>query len=177
MSVLTLVLLIIAGAIAWRWLSGGMTQTRRDVSNTPGADPMTSNRQDAEFGEETDLFRSPLAINAEASVVEKPRKVGWEAKTNGVSVTRSGGRAEGGSDILGINYHGLLVNDGADGVLVRYGRDGWQDVKDAWMEKQPDGSFAATLKDTSKKELNLCFKDTADHFDNNNGWNWSTGMK
>lgn len=92
-----------------------------------------------------------------------------ETKDNGVSLKKGASLAEG----IQVWYYGLLRNDGADGVLVHCGKDGWQDIKDVWMDRQDDGSFKATLHEDASKEVNICFKDTADHYDDNSGWNWT----
>ncbi|MCL4514445.1 MAG: carbohydrate-binding protein [Firmicutes bacterium] len=71
-----------------------------------------------------------------------------------------------------IFYKGLLVNSGADGVYLHYGHDGWQSVKTVPMHRQEGNVFHAQLKAEGEHELDFCFKDSADNWDNNNGWNW-----
>jgi hypothetical protein len=70
-------------------------------------------------------------------------------------------------------YQGLLTKAGADRVYLHYGFDGWQDVATKPMFKQNDGSFFASVPAVGDHEVNLCFKDSAANWDNNNGWNWS----
>lgn len=74
---------------------------------------------------------------------------------------------------LYIRYTGLLRNSGAESVVLHYGSDGWKNAKDAEMWKEPDGSFKVKIKAEANHELNFCFKDNAENWDNNNGYNWS----
>lgn len=73
-----------------------------------------------------------------------------------------------------IHYDGLLKNCGADAVYLHYGFDNWdhQTIRTEKMHQQPDGSFYLSINPGHHREINYCFKDSADHWDNNNGWNW-----
>jgi len=73
---------------------------------------------------------------------------------------------------VSINYRGILFENGADALWVHYGFDGWNNVSDLQMQKQWDG-FHCKIKAEGKKDINLCFKDSADHWDNNTGVNWN----
>jgi hypothetical protein len=72
-----------------------------------------------------------------------------------------------------IKYHGLLANSGADSVFLHYAYDGWNNPQWKPMFKQNDGSFFCTVPAIGDHEVNLCFKDSAANWDNNNGWNWA----
>lgn len=71
-----------------------------------------------------------------------------------------------------ITYAGLLKSSGADRVCLHCGIDGWKNPKDQMMTRNPDGTFGATIKASAAHEVNFCFKDSANNWDNNNGWNW-----
>lgn len=70
-----------------------------------------------------------------------------------------------------IGYHGLLAASGADRVYLHYGFDGWRNPRTVPMSPFLDG-FTATIPIEGLEELNFCFKDSADNWDNNSGWNW-----
>lgn len=78
---------------------------------------------------------------------------------------RSGGK-------VSIHYHGLLSNSGADAIYLHYGYDGWRDPRTVPMQRTADGGFSAEISTTADRELNFCFKDSANNWDNNSGWNW-----
>ncbi|HHW19127.1 MAG TPA: carbohydrate-binding protein [Firmicutes bacterium] len=71
-----------------------------------------------------------------------------------------------------IGYRGLLAKSGADKVYLHYGTDGWKNPRTVPMSKRPDGSFATQIMADAERSLEFCFKDSADHWDNNNGLNW-----
>lgn len=73
---------------------------------------------------------------------------------------------------VNIAYRGLLAKSGADQVYLHYGHDGWQSPVTIAMSWQPDGSAVATLPCNAQREINFCFKDSANNWDNNSGWNW-----
>ena len=71
-----------------------------------------------------------------------------------------------------IKYQGLLKNSGADEVYLHYGFDGWKDIATTKMKRLPEGVFSAEISAYADQEVNFCFKDSANNWDNNNGWNW-----
>lgn len=74
-----------------------------------------------------------------------------------------------------INYHGILANSGAQDVYMRVGYGGngnWEDIYDHKMERTAEG-FIKTIQLKRCDYLRFCFKDGADHWDNNNGINWT----
>lgn len=70
-----------------------------------------------------------------------------------------------------VSYNGLLTNSGAEKVYLHYGFDGWNSAETIPMYKT-HGSFNTEIKVTGKQELNFCFKDNAENWDNNSGTNW-----
>ncbi|GEM_PF-665526 len=74
-----------------------------------------------------------------------------------------------------IDYDGLLKNCGADAVYLHYAFDNWDyhTIRTERMNRDEDGRFTLTIPTRGHREINYCFKDSADHWDNNNGWNWS----
>jgi hypothetical protein len=75
-------------------------------------------------------------------------------------------------------YYGLLAQSGADQIWMRVGygsNDRWQDIKDFRMERTANG-WVKTFPITNAGRLNICFKDSANNWDNNNGLNWSWGI-
>lgn len=79
-------------------------------------------------------------------------------------------KAKRGRDVE-IRYNGLLVNSGADSVYLHYGFDGFNNPRTVSMERKYDG-FYREIPVQGNKEINFCFKDSANNWDNNNGWNW-----
>ncbi len=72
-----------------------------------------------------------------------------------------------------IGYRGLLARHGADKVYLHYGVDGWKSPMTVPMSKKTDGSFSCQVSCTGDRCIDFCFKDSADHWDNNSGHNWS----
>lgn len=76
-----------------------------------------------------------------------------------------------------IEYRGLLANSGADSIWLHRGFDGWNNVQDVPMNPLPHGSFTCDVKFEGSNSMNFCFKDSANHWDNNNGWNWEATVR
>lgn len=74
-----------------------------------------------------------------------------------------------------ILYNGLLSSSGADQVYLHSGygtSQVWKDIKDSEMDRTGRGWVKKfTVNDASR--LNICFRDSAYNWDNNNGINWS----
>lgn len=72
-------------------------------------------------------------------------------------------------------YSGLLMKDGADALWAHtgYGKNNaWHGSQYLQMQNKGDKyELDFDVKGTSR--LNLCFKDSANNWDNNNGLNWS----
>ncbi|MGE5396171.1 MAG: carbohydrate-binding protein [Chitinophagales bacterium] len=78
-------------------------------------------------------------------------------------------------DEVQIVYSGLLAGAGADKVFVHVGygsQNGWSDVKDYEMIRTNHG-WETSLQVYRAGQMNLCFKDRANNWDNNSGHNWS----
>ncbi|HEX3033161.1 MAG TPA: carbohydrate-binding protein [Bacillota bacterium] len=76
---------------------------------------------------------------------------------------------------VSILYDGLLAQSGADQVYLHAGFGGnkqWYDVRDLAMTRTGWG-WESILDVEDRSRLNFCFKDSADHWDNNSGRNWS----
>jgi len=74
-----------------------------------------------------------------------------------------------------ILYNGLLSSSGADQVYLHCGygtSNAWNDVKSVKMDKTERGWVKKFTVDNSSR-FNICFKDSANNWDNNNGINWS----
>jgi hypothetical protein len=78
-------------------------------------------------------------------------------------------------DSVRIKYHGLLKNSGANEVFLYLGKDGWQSSKFVPMQWSEDG-FYIDVRAEADHELNFCFKDTANNWDNNNGFDWKVDI-
>jgi hypothetical protein len=92
----------------------------------------------------------------------------------GVHVTPSTIRAH---HTVEVSYEGLLAKSGAQDVFVHCGISdrgtAWKNVKDVKMQKSIDGSFSADIPIVDGDRLNICFRDSADNWDNNEGHNYT----
>ncbi|MDK2824665.1 MAG: hypothetical protein PWQ67_1544 [Clostridia bacterium] len=71
-----------------------------------------------------------------------------------------------------VGYNGLLAQNGAEQVYLHVGYDNnWHDLEDIPMQKDVDGWYCEFIPQYS--EVNFCFHDSANNWDNNNGSNWS----
>lgn len=76
-----------------------------------------------------------------------------------------------------ISYDGILSNSGAEKVYLHYGFDGWSNAKTVAMKKGLSGAFNTEIKVKGKDELNFCFKDNANNWDNNYGSDWKVEIR
>jgi hypothetical protein len=74
-----------------------------------------------------------------------------------------------------IKYYGLLKNSGANEVYLHYGKDGWHNADTIRMHME-NGEFVAEVKAEADREMNFCFKDSANNWDNNSGYNWKVNI-
>jgi len=74
--------------------------------------------------------------------------------------------------VVELTYNGILKESGADNCWIHYGFDGWKSPETKKMVKLPDGSFRTSISAEGSSEINYCFKDSAGHWDNNNGLDW-----
>lgn len=90
--------------------------------------------------------------------------------TNGVSVTPKEITV---GDKVRVTYDGLLSKSGAVDVFARIGYGTkWEDTAEFKMSKTAAG-FEATIPVIKSLPLNVCFKDSADNWDNNSGKNYT----
>lgn len=75
-----------------------------------------------------------------------------------------------------INYNGILAQNGADTIWLHYGHDNWQGRSFKKMEREGH-KFSCQIEAEGRKSIEFCFKDSADHWDNNNGMNWGCPIK
>lgn len=82
--------------------------------------------------------------------------------------------ADDGKEVS-IFYDGELARAGTGQVFLHCGygdKDDWQKVNDLPMEQVNEG-WETTLQMEMGNNLNFCFKDGSDNWDNNNGDNWA----
>lgn len=92
----------------------------------------------------------------------------WNDATKGVEVRQ----AAFGNEAT-VVYNGLLARSGADQVFLHCGfgeSDHWQNVSTQYMDRTPRG-WEKTIRMTDNKAI-FCFKDSANNWDNNSGYNW-----
>ncbi|MGB4720517.1 MAG: carbohydrate-binding protein [Bacillota bacterium] len=77
-----------------------------------------------------------------------------------------------------IMYKGLLSMSGADSIYLYSGYDEhWANASLTPMTKIDDTTWSTDVTiDSDKKFFNFCFKDGADHWDNNSGLNWGVSI-
>lgn len=79
-------------------------------------------------------------------------------------------------DKLRINYSGLLAKSGAKDVytIAGYGSNNyWENVRYYHMDKIGDKSFQVLIPSNEKSNINICFKDGGENWDNNIGKNYT----
>jgi len=90
--------------------------------------------------------------------------------TNGLTINPSSFTS---GDKIKLTYTGLLSQCGAEEIFAHIGwGETWDDVNDIKMSKTKSG-FTATIKIDKSAVLNVCFKDSMNNWDNNNGSNYS----
>lgn len=76
-----------------------------------------------------------------------------------------------------INYSGLLADAGAEEIYLHAGvgsQHDWDSPTDIKMKPAPEeNSWTAELSLETATTVNFCFKDSADNWDNNSGYDWS----
>ncbi|MDP4094919.1 MAG: carbohydrate-binding protein [Bacillota bacterium] len=93
---------------------------------------------------------------------------------NGVTISKSS-ISEG--DEIVITYSGLLAASGADTVFAHIGYgEAWDNKDYIPMIKEGD-IFTAAFKVGQPGTLNICFKDSAENWDNNSNQNYSFKIK
>ncbi|OCL26554.1 carbohydrate-binding protein [Orenia metallireducens] len=75
-----------------------------------------------------------------------------------------------------VKYNGVLNTADTEQIYLHAGLgygDKWNYVTDIAM-KHNEGNWIADIRvEDHDNRLNFCFKDSAEHWDNNNGDNWS----
>ncbi|NLT94638.1 MAG: hypothetical protein GXW85_03735 [Clostridia bacterium] len=71
-----------------------------------------------------------------------------------------------------ISYNGPLAQNGAGQIYLHfgYGSD-WHNSEDIPMQMTPNGWTCKIVPED--RELNFCFRDEANNWDNNDGSNWT----
>jgi hypothetical protein len=83
------------------------------------------------------------------------------------------GRKMCAGEKISLTYNGLLAVSGADRIFAHYGYgDCWECPEYREMTSS-DGGFEAEIDLKIPGRLNICFKDSADNWDNNAGANYS----
>lgn len=93
---------------------------------------------------------------------------GWSDIEKGVEVKPAAYANE-----VTICYNGLLAKSGADQVYLHCGfgePERWSNISTQRMDRTPRG-WEKTIRMT-ENTASFCFKDSADHWDNNSGYNW-----
>lgn len=89
---------------------------------------------------------------------------------NGVTITPA---TPAVGENVKIQYDGLLSKSGAAHVYAHVGYGSkWENPQDVPMARSSTG-FETTIPVIKGDTLNLCFKDCANHWDNNSGMNYS----
>jgi hypothetical protein len=92
----------------------------------------------------------------------------WNDYQKGVEVRPAG------FNEANVTYNGLLAKSGADQIYLHYGFGDpkyWSNISTAKMERSPRGWEKTILMQSNM--LNICFKDSANNWDNNNSFNWT----
>ncbi|PRX34911.1 putative carbohydrate-binding protein with starch-binding CBM53 [Orenia metallireducens] len=74
-----------------------------------------------------------------------------------------------------VKYNGILSKDDTEQIYLHagLGYQNWDYVTDIAMEHNQEGWIADIRVEDYDNRLNFCFKDSAEHWDNNHGENWS----
>lgn len=78
-------------------------------------------------------------------------------------------------DELKIKYKGALAESAAGKIYLHagFGTEAWEKILDVPMKKTRDGGWSVTIPVDEPSNLNFCFRDEAQNWDNNQGRNWS----
>ncbi|HCT64192.1 MAG TPA: carbohydrate-binding protein [Lachnospiraceae bacterium] len=90
--------------------------------------------------------------------------------SNGVSASELTGNS------IKLTYNGLLPQSGASQVyaFVGYGSNyNWESVENYPMDKTMGTTFETNIPVKKTGNLNICFKDSANNWDNNSGMNYT----
>ncbi|BAF61082.1 MAG: hypothetical protein HPY89_12760 [Pelotomaculum sp.] len=76
---------------------------------------------------------------------------------------------------VSILYNGLLAQAGAGEIYLHCGTgdiSNWENISDLPMERKSNG-WEKTVRLESSRQLNFCFRDGINNWDNNGGANWA----
>lgn len=91
-------------------------------------------------------------------------------KSNGITIKPASFSV---GDKIKLTYNGLLSECGAEEVFAHIGwGEAWENLNDIKMSKTKSG-FTATIAVENMSHLNICFKDSMNNWDNNNGCNYT----
>jgi len=90
---------------------------------------------------------------------------GWSDISRGVEV-----KPAAFGDEATICYYGLLSRSGADKLYLHCGFGDWHNTSTQMMDRTSRG-WEKTIRMIDNKAV-FCFKDSANNWDNNSGYNW-----
>lgn len=101
------------------------------------------------------------------------KQIQWEGyEESGVVYARTS------SKTLKVNYKGLLENSGAQEVYMHYGWGSeWAAQETIPLSKTDEGWIGEITVMPKQTEVNMCFKDNAENWDNNAGQNYQAIAK
>lgn len=78
-----------------------------------------------------------------------------------------------------VSYEGILAQQGAAGITLHagYGRGRWEHIQDIPMHPVGYQRWQATVFSDRSGPFSFCFRDTANHWDNNGGQNWTIDIQ
>lgn len=75
---------------------------------------------------------------------------------------------------LSVRYKGVLANSHNKNIIIHYGfgkEDNWEKVWEKPLFESKDG-WEVDIVMLENSQLNFCFRDNEENWDNNNGFNW-----
>ncbi len=95
--------------------------------------------------------------------------------SSGVNITPS---VPAVNQLVTITYNGILFQNGASEVYAHVGfGNNWTSATDYKMNRTTRGFEISLTIDSSTDRLNVCFKDSANNWDNNSGSNYTFPVK
>lgn len=82
------------------------------------------------------------------------------------------------NSLLKIQYDGLLAKSGAMDVYMRFATDkNFTNARDIKMNRTIGNKYEATIQTGTVDNIDFCFKDSANNWDNNNGGNYHISLR
>ena len=73
-----------------------------------------------------------------------------------------------------LTYKGVLAQNGAEDIYIHYGFGLlWENLQEVQLQKVAENTFEAEISCTTCDNLNFCFRDGNNHWDNNEAQNYS----